>query len=388
MDFRQKCVRCNNQQIYTIKTQLCRNCSWFFNNKAKTENRENKDRELTLEAFLRKYPYVPKVSRLNDDEDEQLNSPTLFIAYDQAMKELKARVTSFAKYNETVLITGERGTGKEVIARTIFEESHRKNKPFIIVNCSSLTDDLAVSELFGHSRGAFTGAYSDYGGLFSAAQGGTIFLDEISNLPIIVQGMMLRVLDLKEVRRAGSTKTKVIDVRVVAASNKDLKDLVNKQLFMPDLYDRLKVLEINVPPLRARKVEIPIFAKLFYESWLLKYPDEDKIILDEAYAEIQFSHNWTGNLRELQSFIKELLITSESPKIGVKEVRELMKLKMDQSESIEGGLPLDYNLSFIELKSNYFKHLKSKFNGNIYEMARFSGISVKTVYNYRNQRLF
>ena len=200
--------------------------------------------------------------------------------------------------------------------------------------------------------------------------------------------MMLRVLDLKEVRRAGSTKTKVIDVRVVAASNKDLKDLVNKQLFMPDLYDRLKVLEINVPPLRARKVEIPIFAKLFYESWLLKYPDEDKIILDEAYAEIQFSHNWPGNLRELQSFIKELLITSESPKIGVKEVRELMKLKMDPSESIEGGLPLDYNLSFIELKSNYFKHLKSKFNGNIYEMARFSGISVKTVYNYRNQRLF
>ena len=205
----------------------------------------------------------------------------------------------------TVLINGESGTGKEVIAKTIHKNSPRATKPLVAVNCAALPENLLESEMFGHVKGAFTGAYADKQGLFEVANGGTLFLDEISSMPLLLQGKLLRVLQEREIRRVGGTKDIPVDVRVIAASNANLEQAVVKGTFRSDLYYRFAVIMIDIPPLRERKEDILSLAKHFVR---LETPEGTPLprITPEA-AQVLMGYNWPGNVRELENAMKHAL---------------------------------------------------------------------------------
>ena len=205
----------------------------------------------------------------------------------------------------TVLINGESGTGKEVIAKTIHRNSPRAGKPWVAVNCAALPENLLESEMFGHVKGSFTGAYADKPGLFEVANGGTLFLDEISSMPLLLQGKLLRVLQEREIRRVGGTKDIPVDVRVIAASNTNLEQAVVKGTFRSDLYYRFAVITIDIPPLRDRKDDIIPLAKHFIR---LETPKGSPIpALEPETAKVLMAYNWPGNVRELENAVKHAL---------------------------------------------------------------------------------
>ena len=205
----------------------------------------------------------------------------------------------------TVLINGESGTGKEVIARTIHKNSPRAGKPWVAVNCAALPENLLESEMFGHMKGSFTGAYSDKQGLFEVANGGTLFLDEISSMPLLLQGKLLRVLQEREIRRVGGTKNIPVDVRVIAASNANLEQAVVKGTFRSDLYYRFAVITIDIPPLRERKDDIIPLARHFIR---LETPEGAPVpAIAPETAQALMAYSWPGNVRELENAIKHAL---------------------------------------------------------------------------------
>lgn len=227
-----------------------------------------------------------------------------------AMQRLMKNIAQVAGSRATVLIHGETGTGKELIAAAIHENSKRKDKPFIRLNCASLSETLLESELFGHERGAFTGAMTRREGRFKQADGGTLFLDEVSEIPPSVQIKLLRFLQEREFERVGGNETLKVDVRVVAATNRDLKQRVDEGSFREDLYYRLKVVQLDVPPLRVRRSDIPLLAQAF----LRKYADEnDRAVgglTDEALQHLMM-YPWPGNVRELENAIERAVVMCE-----------------------------------------------------------------------------
>jgi transcriptional regulator with GAF, ATPase, and Fis domain len=225
------------------------------------------------------------------------------------MRELFARLERIAATDATVLVTGETGTGKELVAEAVHEGSTRSSGPFVVLDCSSIPPNLVESELFGHERGAFTGASSTYVGAFERAHGGTVFLDEIGELPLDLQPKLLRVLERKEIRRLGGTKVISTDIRVVAATNRDLGVEVNKARFREDLYYRLAVARVHVPPLREHKEDIP----LLVEHFLATLPGGDKTKLRPETLELMKKHEWPGNVRELRNVIERAVLLSEAP---------------------------------------------------------------------------
>ena len=216
-----------------------------------------------------------------------------------AMRRVYAVLERLAATDTTALIHGETGTGKELAARAVHEESKRARGPFVTVDCGAIAETLIESELFGHVRGAFSGAHTDRRGLFEEAHGGTLFLDEIAELPLPLQPKLLRVLEAREVRRLGANTSRPIDVRVLAATHRSLAQSVNEGTFREDLYYRLAVVEVELPPLRARREDLLTIAQRFHERFT---GTEDKIA-DDLAAAIQ-SRSWSGNVRELRNFIE------------------------------------------------------------------------------------
>ena len=208
-----------------------------------------------------------------------------------------------------VLIQGETGTGKEVIARAIHEASPRRHNRFVALNCAAIPSELLESELFGHERGAFTGACTQTKGRFQMADGGTLFLDEIGDMPLELQPKLLRVLQEREFERLGSTQTVRVNVRVVAATNQDLEQLVNKKLFRVDLFYRLNVIPICLPPLRERVQDIPLLTEFFVTKFAASLNKPIHVIPDDVMAVLQ-AYNWPGNIRELQNFIERAVLYS------------------------------------------------------------------------------
>lgn len=219
----------------------------------------------------------------------------------------------------TVLITGESGTGKELIARLIHESSHRKTRPFVTINIAALPESLMESELFGHVKGAFTGASQDREGRFGEADGGTLFIDEIGDVPPAIQVKLLRALQFGQIQRVGENATRVLDVRIIAATNKDLKSMLDNGAFRADLYWRLYVVPIHLPALRERKDDIPILADHFIQKFCAKNKREVKSISKEALDELM-KHPFPGNVRELENIIERAILMTRGSTIFRKDI--------------------------------------------------------------------
>ncbi|MBB3047565.1 two-component system response regulator GlrR [Litorivivens lipolytica] len=256
------------------------------------------------------------------------------------MKEVLAQARMVARSDTSVLIQSESGTGKELLARSIHDASERADKPFLAINCSAVPESLLESELFGHSKGAFTGATKNHDGLFQAAYGGTLFLDEVGDMPLGFQAKLLRVLQEREVRPVGSTTSVPIDVRIISATHFDLEKEVEEQNFRKDLYYRLNVVQLTLPPLRERRDDIPLLANHFLREQAQSKGQNPKRFSAEA-LEILVSAAWPGNVRQLQNIVEQTTVLSSTQVIPAQLVQNA--LKMDSGE-----IP-----SFAEARDNF-----------------------------------
>ncbi len=271
-----------------------------------------------------------------------------------------------------ILILGESGTGKGMIAEIIHCSSPRRDKPFMSINCSAIPENLLESELFGYRKGAFTGASTDKTGLIVMADGGTLFLDEIGDMPIGLQSKLLKVIETGEVLPLGDTKPKVVDVRIIAATNKDLEAMIERGEFREDLYYRLNVIEITLPPLRERKDDIPLLVRRFIEIYSRENNKVVRGIDDDALAVLR-EYRWYGNVRELRNVIERAVVLCESEVITVKDLPEKIKRR-----EAHHGTTLRESLSSLE-RGLILERL-SQHNWNKEETARELGIDLATLY--------
>lgn len=251
---------------------------------------------------------------------EQLN----IIGSSEKIREVIELVMSVAPTNISVLLTGESGVGKEVVAKAVHQLSPRKNKPMISVNCGAIPEGLLESELFGHEKGAFTGAIATKKGYFELADGGTIFLDEIGETPLQTQVKLLRVLESGEFMRVGSGDLRKVDVRVIAATNRDLGKMVQNRQFRKDLYYRLKAITIHIPPLRERREDIPLLVDYFVKEALRDNPVPFQGFTSEA-MQLIINYSWSGNVRELKNFVESMIVLSGGKVVSPDLVREHLK---------------------------------------------------------------
>jgi len=303
-----------------------------------------------------------------------------------AMLEINNRIHKVAPMNTTILVLGETGTGKELVARAIHQFSDRHASALICINCASIAENLIESELFGYNKGAFTGADHEHPGLIEAADGGTLFLDEIGELSLEVQARLLRVLQENEVRRVGSTQTRKIDIRLIAATHKNLPQMVDDKLFRSDLYFRLNVFEITLPPLKERGNDIGKLASHFLIAMVKKM----------AHSPVHFSplvlrkfqeYNWPGNIREMQNIIERALILTETDEISLEHIALFKDNKPTLIENsnnypTSNAANTSNNLSLDEYLVHFLKENKHQTET---ELARQLGISRKTLWEKRNR---
>ena len=297
-------------------------------------------------------------------------------------------VKSYAETEFHVLITGESGTGKELVAEKIHKSSPRKNKPFLVQNCSAIPETLLESELFGYKRGAFTGANQDKIGLFEAGNGGTIFLDEIGDMPMSTQASLLRILQKNEIKPLGETHVRHVDVRIVAATNKDIKQMISENIFRQDLFYRLSVLPVHLPPLRERREDIPLLVRHFLETESVKAGTIEKKMSIEAMQSMA-AYAWPGNIRELENLIRYLIVTTEddyiellnlplhvrSPEANLAPYGELNPMAGSGGDDLITQL---CSMSWPQLEKEYVIALLKKHNWNITWAAKTSGINRST----------
>jgi two-component system response regulator HydG len=297
------------------------------------------------------------------------------------MKAILDMVSQIAPSSATVLITGESGTGKEVIASAIHYASPRKDKPFIKVSCAALPESLLESELFGYEKGAFTGADSRKPGRFELADGGTIFLDEISELSPAMQVKLLRVLQEAEFERLGGTKTIKVEVRIIAATNKDLTKLVVDGKFRDDLYYRLNVISIVLPPLRERKDDIT----LLIDHFLRKYQQKNQKLIRgiaQNAMDLLIDYDWPGNVRELENAIERAVVMAKKDIVRPEDLPSYLESKSPQKPD---HLTISFGMSMEELELAYIKEALKRCDGDKELAAKLLGISSRTIYRKLNE---
>lgn len=289
----------------------------------------------------------------------------------RALLELAGRVS---QSDATVLITGESGTGKELLARGIHHNSRRADGPFVAVNCAAIPETLIESELFGHMKGSFTNAVRDKEGRFEQADGGTIFLDEIAELRTDLQAKLLRVLQQREVDRIGGTEPIPVNVRVIAATNRNIERSVNEGSFREDLYYRLSVITLHMPPLRERKEDIPLLAAHF----LRKFDPTGRVGIEQEAMDMLTSYGWPGNVRELENVIERASVLRRGDTITASELPEKLTKKRHGVDGIILNLP-EEGLSLEGLEKELIIKALEKFNGNQTRAADYLGISRPTL---------
>ena len=284
------------------------------------------EKPLNPEKVLVEVAAAVELARLRR-ENESLRAETAdaypMVGESPAMQRLRERIRKVAPTRVTALILGESGTGKELVARAVHAQSDRRDQPFVKVNCAAIPRELIESELFGYERGAFTGAVAMHRGRFEQAEGGTLFLDEVADTSPETQARLLRVLQEGEVQRLGSERTRRVDVRVVAATNRNLTEQIARGAFREDLYYRLNVLPLEVPPLRGRLTDLPLLAEAFTRQFA-RQNNRPMIDLSPQAVDLLLSHDWPGNVRELRNTIERLMILYPGGSVGEREVREVL----------------------------------------------------------------
>lgn len=282
----------------------------------------------------------------------------------------------FAKTDSTILIEGETGTGKEVLAEEIHRHSKRADKPFIVIDCASLARELVASELFGHEKGAFTGAMTDRKGAFEAAAGGTVFLDEIGELAPELQPQLLRVLERREVKRVGSNVFHPIDVRIICATNRKLQQEVNEGNFREDLYFRLSVVHIRIPPLRKRKDDIPILIKAFLTKFLGEEDAKKHFDSIEKTSRVLMRHPWPGNVRELRNLVEIAIHSDQDPLNLGSFLYTNHQAPVAQDRIVNADRPFKILKQEIiqDFEQSYITDLLQRHNGNVSQGAKQAGI--------------
>jgi transcriptional regulator with PAS, ATPase and Fis domain len=292
------------------------------------------------------------------------------------MRDLVALIRKAAVGTHSVLITGESGTGKEVVARTLHLASPRSERAFVPINCTAMPAGLLESELFGHARGAFTGAHARKRGLFEEAHGGTLFLDEIADMPVALQAKLLRVLEEGEIRAVGDTETRRVDVRIIAATNREPIGAIEAGRFREDLYYRLNVVPIHIPPLRERLDDVPALV----EAFLLRHADAPVRVSSDALERLRH-HSWPGNARELENAIQRALIVMTGSEIRAEDI--VLAATAEGESGFDRAL-LDEawrrRLTLRELGDLYTARVLDEVGGRKDDAARVLGVSRRTLY--------
>jgi DNA-binding NtrC family response regulator len=347
--------------------------------------------EVILNRVAERRDMANKASALETRLKAAEGSPTL-IGETPAMLAVRRLIDTIAPTDASVMILGETGTGKELIARSLHDKSRRAGQSFIPVNCGALPENLVESELFGHRRGAFTGADTHRKGLFEVANGGTLFLDEVGELDKSVQVKLLRFLESGEIRRVGENDPFRVDVRVLCATNRDLREMIATDQFREDLFFRINTFEIALPPLRERKADIPLLA----QHMLTRYSSRRSGVgstLSPAAIEMLASHEWPGNIRELANAIERATILAGGGPIGPEHLPTQVPARRPLPGS---GLPStavsgphfqvpEGNPTLRDIEMKYIQMILEKHNGNKPAASKELGISLKTLYNKINQ---
>jgi len=334
---------------------------------------------IQVEKLLQTQWLLEENQRLNDLIQKDIQTD-LIIGNSPAIQQLLQKVKKISKLDTTVLITGETGVGKSVFAELIHRNSHRKHKKFVSVNCGSLTETLLESLLFGHKRGAFTDAIRDKIGYFQEANGGTLFLDEITETSLSFQVKLLKVLETGTFRMVGSDSDITTDLRILAASNKDINDSVRKGTFREDLYYRLNVITLHISPLRERRDDMKILANAFVREFCAKYHKKE-LKISPAMMSLILNHPWRGNVRELRNAIEHAVILAEHSIIQPEDLPENV-LEQTTEEKKQFGLieNLDWQEAKQEFERMYLISLLKRSSGSLSQAARLSSIPRENIY--------
>ena len=306
---------------------------------------------------------VEKALRVSGSFEVEEGWASDIITRNQSMKEILNQAKMVAATDARVLINGESGTGKELLARAIHQASPRTDKPFVAINCSAMAENLLESELFGHEKGAFTGATRSHKGLFQASEGGTLLLDEIGDMPMRLQVKLLRVLQEQQVRPVGSTDAIDVDVRVISATHRDLQELMGEGRFREDLYYRLNVVNIKIPTLDERREDIPLLVAHFLQIIAREAGQERKVYAPEA-VEMLVTAEWPGNIRQLYNVVRQNVALSRSPVISAELVQ--------QSLGEHAGKLLSFSDARDEFTRNYLSQILQITMGNVSQAARLA----------------
>jgi DNA-binding NtrC family response regulator len=340
----------------------------YFNKPLNAEKLRRRIAQLLWEAEERRRTY-----RL-DQELVQACQFEGIVARSPVMLDVFAKIRRVAPHFGTVLVTGATGTGKELVARSLHRLSPAATSPFVVCNCSAIVESLLESELFGHVKGAFTGATHDKLGVFEYAKHGTVFLDEIGELPLTAQSKLLRVLQNHEIQRVGSPAPRRVDVRVIAATNRDLRSMVNEGTFRKDLYYRLAMIEVKLPGLAERREDLPLLERYFLEKFAAEYRKPLSGMTRRAQTRLA-NYTWPGNIRELENVIGNACMMVDGPVIDVSDLPEELR-----TQAGEGAERDESMLSLDELQKRHTKRVLELVGGNKSQAAEILGISRATIY--------
>ena len=337
--------------------------------------------EPAIKNAISNYELHMRVEELEENIQHEYSFENI-ISNDPRMHAVFKLVSKVLNNDITILITGESGVGKELVANAIHFNGRRKEKPFIIVNCASIPRELLESELFGHEKGSFTGAHQRKLGKFEVADGGTIFLDEIGEMEMSLLAKILRVIQQKEFERVGGNETLKVDVRILSATNRDLKEMVGKNEFREDLYYRLSSFPILVPSLRSRRGDIVVLVNHFVEKLNTKIGTNIKGVTKKALKYF-YDYNWPGNIRELENAIERCIILTDSNEIDIDVLPETI-VSQDSAQQIDkdGAMFTEHSpiIPFEKLKEEAIKHALERTDGNIVEAAKKLNIGRATMY--------
>lgn len=329
---------------------------------------------LKVEKAAEKIKLSDKIKELKGILEEGFSFGNI-IGKSKVMKNVYDRIKKYSKVNVNVLIQGESGTGKELVAKALHSNSERSGQPFVAINCSAIPENLLESELFGHVKGAFTGATESQKGVFEQAHGGTLFLDEIAEMPYPLQAKLLRVLETWEVKPLGSDRVRKVDIRLISATNQDINEFINRKQFREDLFYRIATVTINIPPLRNRREDIPLLVNHYLSILSNKFEKKFNI---SAEALDTLMHNiWKGNVRELENVLEQASLSTSNDTIVVNDILNSNK---NFKTSVQNDIENTDNMNLNEIEKKYIIKVLNITNGNKLKAAQILGIDRKTIY--------